>query len=83
MTDVEDNNLELHYISKKVGLIEFVRGLLSSLEKLYNTLVTLELLQTIAKLKPSSSKGTYFKGIHVSSTMSPGITVDVKSVPGI
>jgi len=50
-------------------------------QKLYDN--ALELLQTIAKLKPSSSKGTYFKGIHVSSTMSPGITVDVKSVPGI
>ena len=50
-------------------------------EKLYDN--ALELLQTIAKLKPSSSKGTYFKGIHVSSTMSPGVNVDVKSVPGI
>jgi len=50
-------------------------------QKLYDN--ALELLQTVAKLKPSSSKGTYFKGIHVSSTMSPGITVDVKSVPGI
>jgi large subunit ribosomal protein L1 len=50
-------------------------------EKLYAN--ALELLQTVAKLKPSSSKGTYFKGIHFSSTMSPGITIDVKSVPGI
>jgi large subunit ribosomal protein L1 len=50
-------------------------------EKLYANAV--EILQAVAKLKPSSSKGTYFKGIHVSSTMSPGITVDVKSVPGI
>jgi large subunit ribosomal protein L1 len=50
-------------------------------EKIYENAV--ELIQTIAKLKPSSAKGTYFKGIHISSTMSPGITVDVKSVPGI
>jgi large subunit ribosomal protein L1 len=50
-------------------------------EKLYENAV--ELIQTVAKLKPSSSKGTYFKGIHVSSTMSPGVTIDVKSVPGI
>jgi large subunit ribosomal protein L1 len=50
-------------------------------EKLYENAV--ELIQTISKLKPSSSKGTYFKGIHVSSTMSPGVTIDVKSVPGI
>jgi large subunit ribosomal protein L1 len=43
----------------------------------------IELIQTIAKLKPSSAKGTYFKGISVSSTMSPGVSVDTKSVPGI
>ncbi len=42
-----------------------------------------ELIQTIAKLKPSSAKGTYFKGISLSTTMSPGVTVDTKSVPGI
>ncbi|MCE2741350.1 MAG: 50S ribosomal protein L1 [Sphingobacteriales bacterium] len=50
-------------------------------EKLYENAV--ELIQTLAKMKPSSAKGTYFKSIHVSSTMSPGITVDTKSVPGI
>ena len=50
-------------------------------EKLYENAV--ELIHTLAKLKPSSSKGTYFRSIHVSSTMSPGITVDTKSVPGI
>src|SRR6478609_1922642 len=42
-----------------------------------------ELIQTIAKLKPSSAKGTYFKGISLSSTMSPGVSVDTKSIPGI
>jgi large subunit ribosomal protein L1 len=42
-----------------------------------------ELIQSIAKLKPSSAKGTYFKGISLSSTMSPGVSVDTKSVPGI
>lgn len=42
-----------------------------------------ELIQTISKLKPSSAKGTYFKGISISSTMSPGVSVDTKSVPGI
>ena len=39
-----------------------------------------ELLQTIIKLKPSSSKGTYIKSIYISSTMSPSILVDAKSV---
>ncbi len=39
-----------------------------------------ELLQTIIKLKPSTTKGTYIKSIYMSSTMSPGIEVDAKSV---
>jgi len=39
-----------------------------------------ELLQTLIKLKPSSSKGAYFKSIYITSTMSPGIQIDAKSV---
>ncbi|MDD5508317.1 MAG: 50S ribosomal protein L1 [Bacteroidales bacterium] len=39
-----------------------------------------ELIQTIVKLKPASAKGTYIKSIHMSSTMSPGVKVDQKSV---
>jgi large subunit ribosomal protein L1 len=37
-----------------------------------------ELLQTIVKLKPSSAKGTYVKSVTMSSTMSPGVTIDSK-----
>ena len=39
-----------------------------------------ELLQTITKLKPSASKGTYIKSIYMSSTMSPGIQIESKSI---
>ena len=39
-----------------------------------------ELLQTILKLKPSASKGTYVKSVYMSSTMSPGIQIDTKSI---
>jgi large subunit ribosomal protein L1 len=39
-----------------------------------------ELISTIVKLKPSAAKGTYVKSIFMSSTMSPGIQVDSKSV---
>jgi len=39
-----------------------------------------ELIQTIIKLKPSSAKGTYVKSIYMSSTMSPSVPVDPKSV---
>ncbi len=34
------------------------------------------LLDTVIRLKPASSKGTYIKGIALSSTMSPGIKID-------
>lgn len=39
-----------------------------------------ELIQTIIKLKPTTAKGTYVKSVFMSSTMSPSIAVDVKSV---
>ena len=39
-----------------------------------------ELINTINKLKPSASKGTYLKSIYMSSTMSPGIQIDPKTV---
>ena len=37
-----------------------------------------ELLNTIVKLKPSTTKGTYIKSISLSSTMSPGIGIETK-----
>ncbi|MCU4154441.1 50S ribosomal protein L1 [Carboxylicivirga sp. A043] len=39
-----------------------------------------EFMSTIMKLKPSSAKGTYVKSVSLSSTMSPGIRIDAKSV---
>ena len=39
-----------------------------------------ELINAIIKLKPSTSKGIYLKGLSMASTMSPGITIDAKSV---
>ena len=37
-----------------------------------------ELIQTLLKLKPSSSKGVYLKSITISSTMGPGVSIDTK-----
>lgn len=42
-----------------------------------------ELINTVVKLKPSSSKGTYVQSIALSSTMSPGIRVDKSSIVGL
>jgi large subunit ribosomal protein L1 len=39
-----------------------------------------ELIQTINRLKPAAAKGTYVKSIYLSSTMSPGVAVETKSV---
>jgi large subunit ribosomal protein L1 len=41
-----------------------------------------ELINTVTKLKPASSKGTYLQSISLSSTMSPGIKVDTGSIAG-
>ena len=42
-----------------------------------------EFINIIIKLKPASAKGTYFKSISMSSTMSPGIKLDKSSIVGI
>jgi large subunit ribosomal protein L1 len=39
-----------------------------------------EFINSIIKLKPSAAKGTYIKSIYLSSTMSPGLKIDTKSI---
>lgn len=39
-----------------------------------------ELITTLQKMKPTAAKGTYMKSIYISSTMSPSVQVDPKSV---
>ena len=41
---------------------------------------TNELLQTIVKLKPAAAKGTYMQSVSMSSTMSPSVRIDEKSI---
>jgi len=39
-----------------------------------------EFINMILKLKPSAAKGTYIRSVYLSSTMSPGLKIDTKSV---
>lgn len=65
----------------KAGIIHASIGKVSfDSQKIYEN--AHELLHTIEKMKPASAKGTYFKSIAMSSTMSPGINIDSKSIAG-
>ena len=39
-----------------------------------------EVLQTLVRLRPSAAKGTYIKSVYMSSTMSPGVRIESKSL---
>ena len=61
----------------KTGIVHASIGKASfSAEKIFENAD--ELLKTILKIKPSTSKGTYIKSIFMSTTMSPGISIDTK-----
>ncbi|MFC6102602.1 50S ribosomal protein L1 [Olivibacter domesticus] len=80
VTDVKGGKIDFKV--DKTGIIHASVGKVSfDADKIYEN--ALEVLQTISKLKPSAAKGTYFKSIHLSSTMSPGVQIETKSVAGI
>jgi len=63
----------------KFGIVHTSIGKVSfTPEKIKDNAV--EFINTIVKLKPVAAKGTYIKSIYLSSTMSPGIQVETKSV---
>ena len=63
----------------KAGIVHASIGRVSfSAEKIAEN--SSELLNAIIKLKPSSSKGTYLKGVSMASSMSPGISLETKSL---
>jgi large subunit ribosomal protein L1 len=62
----------------KAGIIHASVGRVSfTPEKLTEN--SLEFINAIVKLKPSTAKGIYLKGVSMASTMSPGISVDTKT----
>ena len=64
---------------EKAGIIHAPMGKVSfGAEKILQNLTAL--IETIVRLKPASSKGTYLKGIAISTTMGPGIKIDTAGI---
>ncbi len=64
---------------EKAGIIHAPMGKVSfGVERITQNLAAF--LETILRLKPASSKGTYLKSIAISTTMGPGIKIDAASV---
>lgn len=80
VTDVKAGKIDFKV--DKFGIIHASIGKVSfSAEQLRAN--ALEVINTISKLKPASAKGTYFRSIYVSSTMSKSIQVDKSTLAGI
>ncbi|CAI9428953.1 50S ribosomal protein L1 [Candidatus Ornithobacterium hominis] len=63
----------------KTGIVHAIVGKVSfPAEKIMEN--AKELIQTLQKMKPTAAKGVYMKSIYLSSTMSPSVQVDPKSV---
>ena len=67
---------KVEYRVEKAGIVHVPVGKVSfDVEKLRGNV--LALMDTLTKAKPSSAKGTYFKKVSISSTMGPGMNLDV------
>ena len=63
----------------KFGVMHFSLGRVSfTVEQLVDN--AREFIATVNRLKPNSLKGTYVRSIYLSSTMSPGVNVDVQAL---
>jgi len=64
---------------EKAGIIHAPMGKVSfGAEKIVENVAAF--LETVIRLKPASSKGTYLKSIAISTTMGPGIKIDISSI---
>jgi large subunit ribosomal protein L1 len=70
---------QLEYRVDRYGIIHMPSGRLSfDADKLYDNVLVI--LGALVKAKPSSAKGTYMKRVTLSSSMGPGVRVDVNAV---
>ncbi len=70
---------KVEYKTEKAGVVHVPIGKVSfDAQKLLENAKAI--VESVTKAKPSTSKGKYLKGIHISSTMGPSIKVDVNSV---
>ena len=70
---------KIEFRVEKAGIVHAPMGKVSfGVEKIVQNLTAF--LDTILRLKPASSKGTYLKGIAISTTMGPGIKIDTTLV---
>lgn len=77
VSDVKSGKIDFRV--DKTGIVHAVIGKVSfEAVKLQEN--AKELIQTLLRMKPTAAKGTYMKSIYISSTMSPSVQVDPKSV---
>ena len=68
----------MNTVFEKAGIVHASIGKVSFAdEKLVENFKTLQ--DVLAKAKPSSAKGTYFKSVVVTTTMGPGVKIDTSS----
>jgi large subunit ribosomal protein L1 len=70
---------KVEYKAEKAGIVHVPIGKVSfDTQKLLNN--TKAVIESIIKAKPATSKGKYLKRLSISSTMGPGITIDIASL---
>ncbi len=66
---------KIDFRTEKAGIVHVPMGKVSfGVDKIVQNMTAF--LDTIMRLKPASSKGTYLKGIAISTTMGPGVKID-------
>ena len=77
--EIEKDGFQIDFKVDKNGIVHTRIGRVSfTPDKLVEN--AQEIISMILKLKPSAAKGTYIKSVAISSTMSPGIHVETKSL---